>query len=306
MTISVVIPSHNRLDELKNAVKSVFDQTILPNELIVVDDGSSKPLDENIFKDAPKNLKCLLLTNKIPKGGNFARNIAINNASSDYIAFLDDDDEFFSQKLEEVTNSIEDNPDADLFYHTAKILMVNERLFYYSKPLYFKDKEEVFKNLLIGNFIGGTPMVIVKRQSLIEVGGFNEEMPALQDYELWLRMAKVKMTFKFINKPLTKYNYVTERKTVSKSFKINNIARGLIRNKFIDDYKKLNKSELAKHEEFIRNNIVHRAILNNQRKLALKIQYKQMVSNFNLTNLFKLTSIFLGPKFIFFMKSKGF
>ena len=102
------------------------------------------------------------------------------------------------------------------------------------------------------------------------------------------------------------YNYVTERKTVSKSFKINKVARGLIRNKFNDDYNRLNKSELAKHEEFIRNNIVHRAILNNQRKLALKIQYTQMVYNFNLNNFFKFLSIFLGPKFIFFLKTKGF
>ena len=210
MTISVVIPSHNRLDELKIAIKSVFDQTMVPNELIVVDDGSSLPLGENIFKGAPKKLHCILLTNKTPKGGNFARNIAIKEATSEYIAFLDDDDEFFNQKLEEVTKSIKENPDTDLFYHTAKIQMVNERLFYYSKPLYFEDKKEVFKNLLIGNFIGGTPMVIVKRQSLIEVGSFDEVMPALQDYELWLRMAKAEMVFKFINKALTKYNYVTE------------------------------------------------------------------------------------------------
>jgi len=306
MTISVVIPSHNRLDELKIAIKSVFGQTMVPNELIVVDDGSSQPLDENIFKGAPKKIQCILLTNKTPKGGNFARNIAVKEAKSEYIAFLDDDDEFFNQKLEEVTKSIKENPDTDLFYHIAKIQMVNERLFYYSKPSYFEDKKDFFKNLLIGNFIGGTPMVIVKKQSLIEVGSFDEEMPALQDYELWLRMAKAEMAFKFINKALTKYNYVTERRTVSKSFKINETARDLIRNKFNGDYNKLNKSELVKHEEYVRNNIIHRAILNNQRKVALKLQYKQMTSNFNLTNFFKFISILLGSKFIFFLKTKGF
>ena len=180
---------------------------------------------------------------------------------------------------------------------------VNENLI---TPIFIGDKKEIFKNLLIGNFIGGTPMVIVKRQSLIEVGSFDEVMPALQDYELWLRMAKAEMTFKFINKALTKYNYVTERRTVSKSFKINEIARDLIRNKFNGDYNKLTKFELAKHEEYVRNNIIHRAILNNQRKVALKLQYKQMISNFNLTNLFKFLSILLGSKFIFFLKTKGF
>ena len=305
--VSVLLPveagDHNNL--LHKSVNSILSQTLKNLELIVIDDGSKTPLDLSIFNDAPKNIDCVLLINKIPKGGNFARNRGIKMASSEYIAFLDDDDEFFIEKIERIQQAILTYPETDIFYHLAKIQMVNEGLFYYSKLKEFNN-EDVFKNLLIGNFIGGTPMTVIKKKSLMDVDCFDEKMPALQDYDLWLRMAKKKMKFKFLDLALTKYNYVTKKKTVSKSFTANKKAKGLIKSKFIADYNKLSKYELSKHDAYMRNNFVHRAILNNQIKRALKIQYKQLLCNINFTNLLKLFAILLGPKFIFKMKSKGF
>jgi len=306
MSISIVIPSHNRLSDLKIAVSSVFKQTVTPYELIVVDDGSIDSVKSSVFNGAPESLKCLLLTNRVPRGGNHARNKGVVAATGDYIAFLDDDDEFFNNKIEIINEMIHNYPEVDLFYHKAEIHMVKEGYFYFSRPSAFDNCDNAFKNLLIKNWVGGTPMVIVKKKSLIDAGGFDEQMPALQDYELWLRMAKMKMKFKLVNKALTKYNYITKKSTVSKSVEINEKAILLIEKKFENDYKKLSVKEVAQYKEWQKKNVIHRAILNGQKKVALKGQLEQVYIYPSAGNFLKVFAILFGPKFIYKLKSKGF
>lgn len=305
MNISVVIPTHNRKLELKSAILSVFNQTILPTELIVVDDCSDEELTDDIFHGAPLQLKCILLRNVVPLGGNYARNRGVSFATGEYIAFLDDDDEFFTNKIEVVKNELVISPEVDLFYHIAEIHMVIEGVKYFSKPKKFDKSENIFKSLLINNWIGGTPMVIVKKSSLQIIGSFNEQMPALQDYELWLRMAKAKMSFKFIDKPLTKYNYFTKKHSVSKSFKINEEAIRLIETKFKSEYSSLSKREIRTYNEYKTKNIIHRLILNGSNVKALIKQVNQFLLYPHPENFIKIFVILIGTKFIFLLKSKG-
>jgi len=306
MKISVIIPTHNRLLDLINAVESVFNQSNLPFELIVVDDGSTEVVERSIFDNAPDGLKCLLLTNKVPLGGNNARNRGIWAASGEYIAFLDDDDEFFRDKIKIISEFISKNHEVDLFYHKAEIHMVKEGYVYFSRPTAYENTDDAFKNLLIKNWVGGTPMVIVKKKSLIAVDGFDEQMPALQDYDLWLRMAKLNMQFLFVNKPLTKYNYVTKKQTVSKSAKVNEQAVSLIEKKFEEDYKNLSKKDFTEYKQWQYKNIIHRSILNGQIGLAFKYQFEQLCKYPSFGNFFKIFAVLLGPKFIYKLRSKGF
>ena len=76
--IAVVIPTHNRVSELRKALKSVFQQKLLPEHIIVVDDGSVPAVPVDVFADAPTSIKLTLLRNELPKGGNFARNLGAN------------------------------------------------------------------------------------------------------------------------------------------------------------------------------------------------------------------------------------
>lgn len=131
-TVTVVIPTHNRSDGLDAAVKSVFNQTLLPKELIVVDDGSIPPVSEEVFYGCPSGLSTKLLRSESPKGANNARNRGIKEATGEWIAFLDDDDAFFIQKIEVVNNSIQNHPQADLFYHPAEINLIRENISYAS------------------------------------------------------------------------------------------------------------------------------------------------------------------------------
>ena len=100
--ISVIIPTYKRIDTLERALDSVFNQTYTNIELIVVDDNAKFPeTREKVEKIIEKyNGKIKLIKNKDNLGGGLSRNEGIKVASGKYIAFLDDDDEYYPEKLE--------------------------------------------------------------------------------------------------------------------------------------------------------------------------------------------------------------
>lgn len=232
--VSVVIPTHNRLGGLASAISSLAQQTALPDEIVIVDDGSDKAVTHEIFRDIPESVRTTLLRNESPRGANHARNRGILSAAGDYIAFLDDDDTFKPKKIEILKKVIAENPHVDLIYHPAHVHMVNEGVSYFTKPREFREGEDAFRRLLISNVIGGTPMVAVRRKSLLEAGLFDEKMPALQDYELWIRLAKNKSCFYFLSEPLTDYMQETKSKSITKNNDAIMLARSLMDEKYKD------------------------------------------------------------------------
>src|SRR5690554_1147533 len=248
-TVSVVIPTHNRPAGLQDALASLLKQTVLPDEVVVVDDGSQESVPKTIFDFFLAEVEVKLLRNEKPMGGNNARNRGVLASTSDYIAFLDDDDAFKPNKIEELKKAIYASNEADIIYHPAHIHMANEGVSYFSKPKAFKDGEDVFRHLLVKNVIGGTPMVTIKRRSLVDVGLFDEKMPALQDYELWLRMAKAGASFYYVDKALTDYEQKTRAKSITKNDDAIRKARALLDEKYFneligDDVRKLRFSRM--------------------------------------------------------------
>ena len=96
--ISVIIPTHNRLKMLKRAISSVEKQTFKNYEIIIISDGSTD--GTNDYSCSIKNDKIKFYINETSKGASGARNIGLDHAKGDYIAFLDDDDEWFVNHLE--------------------------------------------------------------------------------------------------------------------------------------------------------------------------------------------------------------
>ena len=94
--ISVVIPTYNRRQTIGRSIDSVLNQTLFPSEIIVVDDGSTDGTSDYIQSNFP-SIKLLSQPNK---GVSAARNMGIKSADANWIALLDSDDEWFSQKLE--------------------------------------------------------------------------------------------------------------------------------------------------------------------------------------------------------------
>ena len=127
-SISVVIPTFNRLIYLERAIKSVLNQTVDVNEIIIVDDGSNDGTSEFINSNYP-DLKYIFQPNR---GVSAARNMGIAAAKSNWIAFLDSDDEWVNNKLKEQVTQLELNPEIN-FCHSNEIWIRNKNQFW----LYF-------------------------------------------------------------------------------------------------------------------------------------------------------------------------
>lgn len=302
--ISVVIPTRNRPSQLKTALESVFKQSMPPDEIIVVDDASWPPINRDVFEGCPGEINAKLLINDSQMGANNARNTGIKEASSSWIAFLDDDDEFKVDKIKTVKTAIENNPDADLFYHPAEIRMINEKASYLTRPAVFDQHADIFRALLIKNHIGGISMTVAKKDSLTKASLFDEDMPALQDYDMWLRMAKKGAKFCFIEPALTTYYCTTKNRSISKSMEANQKALEIIENKHKEVYLGLDRQRLGLHEEWKKRMLIQKAILNKQIWKALKLQIKRFAKNPRPIFLLEAAAILMGTKATYMLRAK--
>lgn len=197
-SVSVVIPTFNRLATLPRAIDSVRAQTRPADEIIIVDDGSTDGTSDWIAARHP----AIRLIRQENAGVSAARNRGIHAASSDWIALLDSDDAWMPEKLERQLEAIERNPSAVLC-HTEEIWIRNGRRVNPMKK-HAKAGGWIFQRCLPLCAISPSS-AIVRRDVLIELGGFDESLPACEDYDLWLRIC-ARHPALFLEDPLiTKY-----------------------------------------------------------------------------------------------------
>jgi glycosyltransferase involved in cell wall biosynthesis len=181
MQISVVIPTYNRYEFLKRALASVFAQTYKPYEVIVVDDGSTDNTS-NIQKDFP-TIKYIYQKNS---GVSSARNTGIKNCASEWIAFLDSDDEWHPDKLREQVEFHKKNPDILMSYTDEKWIRDAKEVKVPKK--YKKYTGYIFENFLSHCIIAPSASMIHKKL-FDKIGVFDETLEVCEDYDLWLRIA---------------------------------------------------------------------------------------------------------------------
>ena len=198
--VSVVIPAYNTEQFLAETIRSVLDQTYGDYEVIVVDDGSSDGT-LGVARSFEPGVKVLSQPNGGPAS---ARNLAIRDARGDYIAFLDSDDLWTKDKLEEQVAFMERNPAVDLVYSEALMFTGNNGDRKVSEKFGFP-YDPSFRSLLFGNYIPNST-VMIRRSCVDKVGLLNErrELVGVEDYEYWLRVAK-RSTMAGIPRPLMYY-----------------------------------------------------------------------------------------------------
>jgi glycosyltransferase involved in cell wall biosynthesis len=192
VTVSVIIPTYNRLWAIKDAVKSVHRQTYIDYELIVVDDGSTDGTGEWINKFASDAIYIW----QENRGVSSARNSGIAVARGKYIAFLDSDDRWLPEKL---TVQVEAMEGGDPVSHTEEIWIRNGK----------RVNPRVKHKKHSGNvFLKSLPLVIIspssvmiKREIFDEVGLFDESLLAAEDYDMWLRITAI-YSVHFVEVPL--------------------------------------------------------------------------------------------------------
>ena len=194
--ISVVIPTYNRRQTIGRSIDSVLNQTLFPSEIIVVDDGSTDGTSDYIQSNFP-SIKLLSQPNK---GVSAARNMGIKSADANWIALLDSDDEWFSQKLEKQVLALSQNPDVK-FCHTEEIWFRNGVHVNQMKK-HQKYGGHIFSKCL--DICRISPSSVLFHQSLLDdVGYFDKDLKVCEDYDLWLRIT-AKYPVLYIDEPLLK------------------------------------------------------------------------------------------------------
>jgi len=198
--ISVIIPTYNRSKELLRAVNSVLNQTTQVLEILICDDGSTD--DSYLLIKSLNNSKIIWIN--CGRNGNAAvpRNIGINNAKGNWVAFLDSDDEWMPYKIQYQINHIEVNNASAVSSNAINInVQSKETSFYFRK----KFTNFNFKKLLFSNYVI-TSSVLIKKNLLLKYKLFpeNDDFIGFEDYALWLKIS-TNDNFFYSNEPLLNY-----------------------------------------------------------------------------------------------------
>jgi len=182
--IGVIIPVHNRADKIRDCVQSVIHQTLPAREIIVVDDGSS-----DFPEHALNNLEqpVTVLRSAENHGVSHARNRGIRQAQSSWLCFLDSDDRWEPQKLQQQWQFHQSHP----FYRISQTedLWIRHGRRVNAKKVHQKPLGWVWKKSLERCLI--SPSAVMLEKKLLEkTGGFDENLPACEDYDLWLKLSR--------------------------------------------------------------------------------------------------------------------
>lgn len=200
--VSVVIPTYNHAHFLGRALQSVLDQTYSNWEIIVVDNHSQDDTDEVMRRFADPRIALLKVHNKGVIAA--SRNMGIRAARGEWIALLDSDDWWMPNKLQ---TCLEGNNDADLIYHDLKIVREKSGAFQRKIIKSWQVKKPVLIDLMVnGNAIANSS-VVVRKSLLDQIGGLNENpaMVAAEDYNAWLKIARITENFCYIREALGYY-----------------------------------------------------------------------------------------------------
>lgn len=181
-TVSVIIPSYNRRELLLTCLDSVAEQSFAPDEIIVVDDGSTDGTIEAL--KARDDVRVIVQENAGPGA---ARNRGASAATSDYVAFLDSDDVWFPWSLETMISLIRTHSPTLLF---GRYEDFSDQPTASNEPIGGMFFETYFDSWKQGCF-AGAGMMMMDRQAFLAIGGFSEDRLNAEDHDLALRMGDV-------------------------------------------------------------------------------------------------------------------
>lgn len=174
--ISIVIAAYNSGDSIGKTIDSVLNQTSDDWELVIVDDGSTDNTRNVISSYEDERLKYFYQANQ---GVTAARNFGVSKTSKDYLIFLDADDEFFKNTIEDFIQILKNNENVGIacgkYIHSPNIE---------AKP---RNKGELFQNYIVNNLVGS---YIVSKELFNSIGGYDEKLTYSENWELFIRLTK--------------------------------------------------------------------------------------------------------------------
>lgn len=216
--VSIILPTYNRYEFLKRAIDSVLLQSMTDWELIIWDDGSNDGTADYCQSLFDKRIRYFWHANR---GVSFARNRAIEKSGGRYLAFLDSDDEWLPEKLSVQMEILDQFPEIDMMF--SNFLNVNLRnetsTVAFSdmadsfgkmrtkalKDGFFLIEDRFLESIAADNFIA-TDTVILKKELVQKLGGFDEPLRFAEDFELWWRLGLAGVRLGYVDKILLNRN----------------------------------------------------------------------------------------------------
>lgn len=197
--ISVIICTYNRVGLLGRSIQSVLSQTYTNLELVIIDDCSTDHTGEYVKGLSDQRIRYYRNENNL--GLSASKNRGASLAKGELLAFQDDDDEWKPGKLAALMKvwKKERNEETGMIYHEMQEQGASNFIPSRDIPLEWKSKD-IFRHMLLYPMIGATASLI-RKSCLDELGGFNENLGSLEDYEFYLRMAS-KYRILFVGEPL--------------------------------------------------------------------------------------------------------
>lgn len=225
--VSVIIPTYKRPKMLGKSLESVFNQTYNNIEIIVVDDNnkdSDYRKETEVFMkkyDEISNLK--YIKHNKNKGGSAARNTGIDIAKGFYITFLDDDDQFYPEKVEKQVNKFRSSDLENLGFVYCQIEKYNRhQLKVGSSKNYYKGNKRPFEINMVKT-IAGTPTIMVLKSVLTEIKGFTP-LKSGQDWFLILKILDKGYQTDFMIEPLVRVYVHSEERMTNNLHKLDSLV----------------------------------------------------------------------------------
>ena len=203
--VSAIITTHCREPEVvERALKSVIAQTYRDIEIILVDDSTPDFEYRNQIRELAENLdpRIKYIPHEVCKGACAARNTGLECAKGEFVAFLDDDDEWLPDKTEKQLKAFTSGKIA-LVYCDYTILneTTGDSFVHHSRM----ENGKIYSKLIFENFVGSASFPLIRTKALRKAGGFDTEMKASQDLDAWLRISRIGLV-NFVDEPLSLYH----------------------------------------------------------------------------------------------------
>jgi len=184
--VSVIIPTYNREQELLKAVDSVIQQTIQVDEILIINDGLLDEKIQTYLLSLDNNIQ--IHHNSQSLGGNFSRNRGARLSTGNILMFLDDDDTWNKDKVAKQLDIFANDSSIGLVYSNRNVVDAQGKV---SRKIKSKSEGNLYPQIFYENLIGGTSSVAIRRETFFQAGAFDEKLPALQDYDLWIRICRI-------------------------------------------------------------------------------------------------------------------
>lgn len=189
--VSIILPTYNRAHSIRRSIESILRQTYPHWELLVIDDGSTDHTEEIVAEIAASDSRVRYYRQPQNRGVAAARNEGIRQAQYEYIAFQDSDDVWEEDKLEKQMRVFDDRPQVGMVYcafegekQDGTIIRIPDN------SMGIENLQGNMYRLLLQRNVIDAPTVVIRKECLDKVGGFDETLTCLEDWELFLRIAK--------------------------------------------------------------------------------------------------------------------